>query len=178
VITGIIGVVPLVGHDLASWVWGGSSISQPTLNRFFSLHFVLPFFMILIIIVHLSFLHRKGSSNSLALHSNSDKIKFHPLFSIKDCLPLGFILIVMVMLVSINPYILRDTENFNIANPLVAPTHIQPEWYFLFAYAILRAIPSKLGGVVSLVMSIFILITPALKSPRRAKFLPFQKLNF
>lgn len=167
VITNLLSAIPYLGVDLVQWVWGGFSVDNATLTRFFSLHFLLPFIISAFVIIHLLFLHQTGSGNPMGLNSNSEKISFHPFFSIKDLL--GFILIVifLVCLSLISPYILGDCENFIPANPLVTPTHIQPEWYFLFAYAILRSIPNKLGGVIALVFSIAILF-----------ILPFTKINF
>jgi len=153
-------------------------VSQPTLNRFFSLHFLLPITLIIIIIIHLILLHEKGSSNPNNTKTETDKIKFHPSFSVKDLLPGTLISILFIMIISNNPNLLGDVENFNPANPLVTPVHIQPEWYFLFAYVILRSIPSKLGGVIALVASIIILSILVIKKSTRTKFNPLKKTTF
>jgi ubiquinol-cytochrome c reductase cytochrome b subunit len=177
VITGVLSAIPIVGNDLVTWIWGGPSVSSPTLNRFFSLHFLLPLIIVVIVMIHLILLHEKGSSNPSGTLSITDKLKFNPLFSIKDTLPMFLIVILLISLISINPNILGDVENFNTANPLNAPLHIQPEWYFLFAYVILRSIPSKLGGVISLVISILILLILVFSKSKSSKFDPLKKIK-
>jgi ubiquinol-cytochrome c reductase cytochrome b subunit len=157
VITNLISSIPYIGNNLVMWIWGGFSINNATLNRFFSLHFLTPFIIFSLIITHLYFLHITGSKNPLGLNRNYNKISFHLYFTYKDLI--GFITI-SFLFISINllyPYIFRDPENFTPANPLITPLHIQPEWYFLFAYAILRSIPNKLGGVIALIISILII---------------------
>jgi ubiquinol-cytochrome c reductase cytochrome b subunit len=178
VITGVLSAIPLVGNDLVVWIWGGPSVSQPTLNRFFSLHFLLPITLMVFIIIHLILLHEKGSSNPNNTKTETDKIKFHPSFSVKDLLPGTLISIMFIIIISNTPNLLGDVENFNPANPLVTPVHIQPEWYFLFAYVILRSIPSKLGGVIALAASIIILATLVIKKNVRTKFKPIKKATF
>jgi len=133
-------------------------VDRATLTRFFILHFLIPFIIIGLVIIHLLFLHQTGSNNPLGVNSNFNKIPFHPYFTIKDLLGGSFIITRLLLICLISPLVLRDTENFIPANPLLTPTHIQPEWYFLFAYAILRSIPNKLGGVVCLLLSILILL--------------------
>nr|QWK45270.1 cytochrome b [Phyllothelys breve] len=157
VITNLLSAIPYLGIELVQWVWGGFAVDNATLNRFFTFHFVLPFMITAMVMIHLLFLHQTGSNNPLGTNSNIDKIPFHPYFTFKDIL--GFIILfgILSMLSLKEPYILGDPDNFMPANPLVTPVHIQPEWYFLFAYAILRSIPNKLGGVIALVMSIAIL---------------------
>nr|YP_010946529.1 cytochrome b [Pseudothyrsocera sinensis]WGO57247.1 cytochrome b [Pseudothyrsocera sinensis] len=180
VITNLLSAVPYMGIDLVQWVWGGFAVDNATLNRFFTFHFLLPFIIAAMVLIHLLFLHQTGSNNPLGLNSNIDKIPFHPYFSIKDTF--GFIVLIMLltMLTLKEPYILGDPDNFTPANPLVTPVHIQPEWYFLFAYAILRSIPNKLGGVIALVMSIAILfILPLYKSNFRGmQFYPINQILF
>lgn len=181
VITNLLSAVPYLGVDLVNWVWGGFSVDNATLTRFFSIHFLLPFIVAAFTLVHLLFLHQTGSNNPIGVTSNIDKIPFHPFFSWKDTI--GFLIIIWLIsvLCLINPYLLGDTENFIPANPLVTPVHIQPEWYFLFAYAILRSIPNKLGGVIALVISIAILyILPfTFKSKiQRNQFFPVAQLLF
>ncbi len=178
VITGVLSAIPIVGNDLVTWIWGGPSVSQPTLNRFFSLHFLLPIIISVIVIIHLILLHEKGSSNPSGIMSNTDKIKFNPLFSLKDSIPIITIMFFIIIIISNIPNILGDVENFNQANPLIAPLHIQPEWYFLFAYVILRSIPSKLGGVVALVLSILIIRILVVKKRKTSKFSIFKKSKF
>nr|UOU85238.1 cytochrome b [Rhagio lineola] len=157
VITNLLSAIPYLGPDLVQWIWGGFAVDNATLTRFFTFHFILPFIVLAMVMIHLLFLHQTGSNNPLGLNSNIDKIPFHPYFTYKDIV--GFIIMMMglTLLTLINPYLLGDPDNFIPANPLVTPVHIQPEWYFLFAYAILRSIPNKLGGVIALVMSIAIL---------------------
>jgi len=157
VITGVLSAIPILGMDLVVWIWGGPSVNQPTLNRFFSLHFILPMIIILIAVIHLLILHEKGSSNPTNSYRNIDKIKFNPTFLVKDLMPMAAIRAIIILINSNIPNLLGDVENFNPANPLVAPLHIQPEWYFLFAYVILRSVPSKLGGVIAIVASILII---------------------
>jgi len=158
VITNLLSAIPYLGQILVQWIWGGFAVDNATLTRFFTFHFVLPFIIAGLSIVHLLFLHQTGSNNPLGIKSNVDKIPFHPYFSFKDIF--GFIVILwgLFILALLRPYLLGDTENFIPANPLVTPVHIQPEWYFLFAYAILRSIPNKLGGAIALVASIAILL--------------------
>lgn len=157
VITNLASAIPLVGREIVLWLWGGFSVRNATLTRFFTLHFLLPFIVRAISAIHLLFLHQTGSSNPLGLNRNLDKSPFHPYFSSKDLF--GFIIFftVFLFICIIHPWDLGDPENFIPANPIVTPVHIQPEWYFLFAYAILRSIPRKLGGVVALVFSVIIL---------------------
>lgn len=158
VITNLISAIPFFGDIVVKWIWGGFSVNNATLNRFYSLHFILPFVILTIVIFHLTFLHDTGSTNPLGLNRNFFKIPFYPYYYIKDLI--GFIILftILLFICLIVPYILTDPENFSKANSIVTPIHIQPEWYFLFAYAILRSIPNKLGGVVALIISILILL--------------------
>jgi ubiquinol-cytochrome c reductase cytochrome b subunit len=157
VITNLLSAIPYVGIDLVQWLWGGFAVDNATLTRFFSFHFLFPFIVAAFTIIHLLFLHQTGSNNPLGINRNSDKIPFHPFFSFKDIFGFIILLISLTLICLICPYLLGDPDNFIPANPLVTPPHIQPEWYFLFAYAILRSIPNKLGGVIALVISIAIL---------------------
>uniref|UniRef100_UPI0030E2A1BB cytochrome b n=1 Tax=Poecilochirus davydovae TaxID=3128885 RepID=UPI0030E2A1BB len=159
VITNLLSAIPYIGSTLTFWIWGGFSVDNATLTRFFSLHFILPFILAVLILTHIVFLHETGSNNPLGTPMNLDKIPFHPYFSWKDIFGALMVMIVFSTIVLIFPYSLSDPENFIPANPLVTPPHIQPEWYFLFAYAILRSIPNKLGGVIALFLSIVILIS-------------------
>lgn len=175
VITNLISTIPYLGNNLTMWLWGGFSINNATLNRFFSFHFILPFIILIIIFIHLFTLHSYGSSNPLGTNRNLNKIHFHIYFSFKDLI--GFILILNIFIIIINqyPYIFSDPDNFTPANPLITPIHIQPEWYFLFAYAILRSIPNKLGGVIALLISILILyIIPILNIKNIQFLIPFN----
>nr|AHA52474.1 cytochrome b [Therophilus festivus] len=158
VITNLVSTIPYIGTMVVEWLWGGFSVDNSTLNRFYSLHFFLPFILSLMIIFHLLFLHETGSSNPLGLNSNYYKIYFHNYFTLKDLY--GFIIMLMLFMYIIieNSYMFADPENFIMANSCSTPVHIQPEWYFLFAYTILRSIPNKLSGVIALVMSIMILM--------------------
>lgn len=167
VITNLLSAVPYLGQFLVEWVWGGFSVNNATLNRFFSLHYLMPFIVSLLVVIHLFYLHEQKSSNPLGIQHSCDKIPFHPYFSFKDVLRNILILFIFISITFILPHILIDPENFTPANPLRTPTHIQPEWYFLFAYAILRSIPNKLGGVVALLISILILLPLAFTNPKR-----------
>lgn len=178
VITGVLSAIPIVGTELVVWIWGGSSVSEPTLNRFFSLHFILPIIITATAIIHLILLHEKGSSNPTNTKTNIDKVKFNPLFSVKDSIPIIFIIAATTLIISNNPNVLGDVENFNPANPIIAPIHIQPEWYFLFAYVILRSIPSKLGGVIALAISILIITIIITKKRKTRKFTTEKKTKF
>jgi ubiquinol-cytochrome c reductase cytochrome b subunit len=180
VITNLLSAVPYVGTILVQWVWGGFAVDNATLTRFFTLHFLIPFVVAALVIVHLLFLHQTGSNNPLGLKRDIDKIPFHPYFTTKDIVGFVALLILLTILSLKEPYILGDPDNFTPANPLVTPVHIQPEWYFLFAYAILRSIPNKLGGVVALVISIAILfILPTHKANfRGTQFYPLNQTIF
>ena len=157
VITNLIRAIPFVGRIIVEWVWGSFRVGKSTLNRFYSLHFILPFVIAIIVLIHLYFLHENGSTNPLGDLSHQRKIMFAPYFTYKDLV--GFIIVFFILftLIIYLPYNLGDPENFIKANQIVTPVHIMPEWYFLFAYAILRVIPRKLGGVIGLVFSIVVI---------------------
>ena len=157
VITNFVSAIPYIGNDVVQWIWGGFSVSNATLNRFFSLHYLFPFVLALLVIIHIVLLHESGSNSPIGINSNSDKVPFHSYFSYKDAYGFVLLFILLSILVFYAPNVLGDPENYIKANPLVTPVHIMPEWYFLFAYAILRAIPNKLGGVIALVLSILVL---------------------
>nr|UYA97796.1 cytochrome b [Megacopta horvathi] len=181
VITNLLSSVPYLGDTLVKWLWGGFSVDNATLTRFFTLHFMLPFLIAAMVMIHLLFLHQTGSNNPMGLNSNYDKSPFHPYFSIKDIMGMMITLLVFSMLILLEPRMLGDPENFIPANPLVTPVHIQPEWYFLFAYAILRSIPNKLGGVIAMVASILIIILPMMTNKGKFqgnKFYPMNKMLF
>nr|YP_010324962.1 cytochrome b [Dermacentor marginatus]UNO54182.1 cytochrome b [Dermacentor marginatus]UNO54195.1 cytochrome b [Dermacentor marginatus] len=177
VITNLISAIPYIGSSMTYWIWGGFSVDNNTLIRFFSLHFLLPFILLFMVFIHIMLIHEKGSSNPLGISMNIDKIPFHPYFSVKDILGIFMILIMFSMVVIIYPYNLMDAENFNISNPMITPPHIQPEWYFLFAYAILRSIPNKLGGVIALMMSIIIIISFSFSVNKKMSSFYFNNLN-
>ena len=177
VITNLFSAIPYIGENLVQWIWGGFAVDNPTLIRFFSLHFMLPFLVAGMSIVHLLFLHQTGRRNPLGLNRNFDKISFHPYFSLKDLFGFFVILFIFSRICFFYPWILGDPENFLPANPLVTPVHIQPEWYFLIAYAILRSIPNKLGGVVALALSIAILLICPFIYSRKFKGFSFYPLN-
>ena len=181
VITNFVSAIPYIGNDIVQWVWGGFSVSNATLNRFFSLHYLFPFVLAGLVFIHIIFLHVTGSNSPTGLSTNSDKIPFHTYFTTKDFY--GFLLLIMFLLylVFFNSNLLGDPENFIKTNSLVTPVHIMPEWYFLFAYAILRAIPNKLGGVLGLAFSILILfITPFVHTSwlKSLNFRPLGKLLY
>nr|QIV24625.1 cytochrome b [Papunya picta] len=181
VITNLVSAIPYLGTSIVQWIWGGFAVDNATLTRFFALHFMLPFIITALVIVHLLFLHQSGSMNPLGTKSNIDKMPFHPYFSYKDIVGFLTMSASLVILTLSQPYLLGDPDNFTPANPLVTPVHIQPEWYFLFAYAILRSIPNKLGGVIALVLSIAILyLLPIInkKNFLSAQFYPLNKLLF
>nr|YP_009350128.1 cytochrome b [Nasutitermes diabolus]AQP26393.1 cytochrome b [Nasutitermes diabolus] len=180
VITNLLSAIPYVGKEVVQWVWGGFAVDNATLTRFFALHFLMPFVIAAMALIHLLFLHQTGSNNPLGLNKNTDKIPFHPYFTVSDIFGFALATMMLTVLILKEPYLLSDPDNFTPANPLVTPVHIQPEWYFLFAYAILRSIPNKLGGVIALAMSIAILfIMPMYKSKfRGTQFYPINQIMF
>nr|QAY82027.1 cytochrome b [Omophoita sp. REN-2018] len=181
VITNLMSAIPYLGNTLVQWIWGGFAVDNATLTRFFTFHFLFPFIVFALMIIHLLYLHQTGSNNPLGINSNIDKIPFHPYFMFKDILGSLIMIFMLTTLTLKTPYLLSDPDNFIPANPMITPIHIQPEWYFLFAYAILRSIPNKLGGVIALVMSIAILyILPFinLKKYLSNQFYPMNKFNF
>nr|AWN09454.1 cytochrome b [Nannospalax nehringi] len=181
VITNLLSAIPYVGTTLVEWIWGGFAVDKATLTRFFAFHFILPFIITALVLVHLLFLHETGSNNPSGLDSNADKIPFHPYFTMKDILGILMLIIALMSLVLFYPDLLGDPDNYIPANPLNTPPHIKPEWYFLFAYAILRSIPNKLGGVLALILSILILaILPMLhtSAQRSLTFRPISQFLF
>nr|ACB88282.1 cytochrome b [Icterus cayanensis] len=177
VITNLFSAIPYIGQTLVEWAWGGFSVDNPTLTRFFALHFLLPFVIVGLTLVHLTFLHETGSNNPLGIPSDCDKIPFHPYYTIKDILGFVLMLSLLVSLALFSPNLLGDPENFTPANPLVTPPHIKPEWYFLFAYAILRSIPNKLGGVLALAASILVLFLIPLLHTSKFRSMTFRPLS-
>ncbi|YP_009271152.1 cytochrome b (mitochondrion) [Sitophilus oryzae] len=181
VITNLLSAIPYLGNSIVQWIWGGFAVENATLNRFFTFHFLLPFIITALVMIHLFFLHQTGSNNPLGLNSNIDKVPFYPYFILKDLVGFLIMMMALTLLSLTNPYLLSDPDNFIPANPLVTPAHIQPEWYFLFAYAILRSIPNKLGGVLALILSISILyIMPFINKKKflSTSFYPMNKYLF
>lgn len=182
VITNLLSAIPYFGSFIIEWVWGGFAVGNPTLTRFFALHYLLPFVVSFLVILHLFYLHLEGRSNPLGVRSNTNKVAFHYYYSVKD-LYVYFVFMFVFMVFTLKyGYIFIDAENFIPANPLVTPNHIQPEWYFLFAYAILRSIPDKLGGVLGLVISILVLFLISVHSSkllfRGVIYSPFRRFMF
>nr|BAJ54583.1 cytochrome b [Pollimyrus adspersus] len=177
VITNLLSAVPYIGDALVQWIWGGFSVDNATLTRFFAFHFLFPFVIAGAAILHLLFLHETGSNNPAGLNSDADKIPFHPYFSYKDLLGFAIMFIALASLALFSPNLLGDPENFTPANPLVTPPHIKPEWYFLFAYAILRSIPNKLGGVLALVLSILVLMVVPILHTSKMRGLTFRPIS-
>nr|Q9ZZD4.1 RecName: Full=Cytochrome b; AltName: Full=Complex III subunit 3; AltName: Full=Complex III subunit III; AltName: Full=Cytochrome b-c1 complex subunit 3; AltName: Full=Ubiquinol-cytochrome-c reductase complex cytochrome b subunit [Coracias caudatus]AAD00679.1 cytochrome b [Coracias caudatus] len=177
VITNLFSAFPYIGQTLVEWAWGGFSVDNPTLTRFFALHFLLPFMIAGLTLIHLTFLHESGSNNPLGIVSNCDKIPFHPYFSLKDFLGFALMLFLLTALALFTPTLLGDPENFTPANPLVTPPHIKPEWYFLFAYAILRSIPNKLGGVLALAASVLVLLLVPFLHKSKQRTMTFRPLS-
>nr|WIW75050.1 cytochrome b [Saurogobio dabryi complex sp. 3 LC-2023] len=177
VITNLLSAVPYMGNTLVQWIWGGFSVDNATLTRFFAFHFLLPFIIAAATLLHLLFLHETGSNNPVGLNSDADKISFHPYFSYKDLLGFVLMLLALTSLALFSPNLLGDPDNFTPANPMVTPPHIKPEWYFLFAYAILRSIPNKLGGVLALLFSILILMVVPILHTSKQRGLTFRPLT-
>jgi len=159
VITSLFGAIPGIGQDIVTWLWGGYSVDKPTLNRFFVLHFLLPFVLIGIVVLHIWALHQHGSNNptGVDVKTPKDTVPFNPFYTIKDLFGMGVFLIIFSYLVFFQPNLLGDPDNYIPANPMSTPPHIVPEWYFLPFYAILRAVPSKLGGVIAMFGAIILL---------------------
>nr|ASW18543.1 cytochrome b [Onychodactylus koreanus] len=176
VITNLLSAIPYMGNALVQWIWGGFSVDKATLTRFFAFHFLFPFLIVGMSMIHLLFLHQTGSNNPTGM-SNMDKVPFHPYFSYKDALGFLIMLSALMLLSLLSPNLLGDPDNFTPANPLMTPPHIQPEWYFLFAYAILRSIPNKLGGVLALLASIMILMIIPLMHTSKQRSLTFRPLT-
>nr|UYK52103.1 cytochrome b [Leptocimbex sp. CSCS-Hym-MC0166] len=177
VITNLLSAIPYIGSLLVQWLWGGFSVDNPTLTRFFSFHFIIPFIITAMTMIHLMALHTTGSSNPLGTNSDMDKVPFHPYFTFKDIIGFIVMITILMMLILISPNYLGDPDNFIKANSMLTPMHIKPEWYFLFAYAILRSIPNKLGGVIALLMSILILMILPFYHMKNFKSLMFYPIN-
>jgi quinol-cytochrome oxidoreductase complex cytochrome b subunit len=183
VITNLFSAIPLVGESIVTWLWGGYSVDNATLNRFFSLHYLLPFVIVGVVVLHIVALHKVSSNNPLGVEMKSpkDSIPFHPYYTVKDFFGIGVFLIVFMGFVFFAPNYMGHPLNYVPANPLVTPPHIVPEWYFLPFYAILRSIPDKLLGVIAMFASILILfVLPWLDTSkvRSARFRPVYKQLF
>lgn len=183
VITNLFSAIPVVGQKIVTWLWGGFSIDNPTLNRFFSLHYLLPFVIIFLVMLHLVALHTHGSNNpkGIDVKNDNETIPFHPYYTIKDFVGFGLYFLIFAFFIFYEPNYLGHPDNYIPANPLVTPAEIVPEWYFLPFYAILRAVPSKLGGVLLMFSSILILFfLPWLdRSPiRSANYRPVYRIAF
>lgn len=175
VITNLFSAVPFVGPSIVEWLWGGFSVGNATLNRFFSLHYLMPFVIAGLVIVHLALLHNEGSNNPLGINTNTDNIPFYPYFYVKDLFAFFILALVFSFFVFFYPNVLGHSDNYIPANPLSTPAHIVPEWYFLPFYAILRSIPDKLGGVVAMISAILVLLLlPVINTSkvRSSKFRP------
>lgn len=183
VITNLFSAIPLVGESIVQWLWGGFSVDNPTLGKFYSLHYLLPFVILGVTVIHLVALHQFGSSNPLGIDRKGpeDSIPFHPYYTIKDLYGLGVFLVIYLFIVFFYPNLFGEPDNYIPANPMVTPPHIVPEWYFLPFYAILRSIPNKLLGVIAMFGSIGILFfLPWIdRHPvRSAKFRPYYRIAF
>jgi len=181
VITNLASAIPVVGEPIVQWLWGGFSVDNATLNRFFSLHYLLPFLIVGLVIVHLSLLHTTGSNNPLGINKNIDTVSFYPYFYVKDLFAFLALVAFFSFFVFFYPNALGHADNYIPANPLVTPAHIVPEWYFLPFYAILRSIPDKLGGVVAMIGAILILaVLPIINTSeiRSSKFRPIYGIAY
>jgi len=175
VITNLFSAIPFIGGSIVEWLWGGFSVDNATLNRFFSLHYLMPFVIVGVVLEHLALLHNVGSNNPLGINSNVDTVSFYPYFYVKDLFAFLILVLVFSFFVFFYPNALGHADNYIPANPLVTPPHIVPEWYFLPFYAILRSIPDKLGGVIAMVSAILILLLlPVINTSeiRSSKFRP------
>ncbi len=177
VITNLASAIPVIGTPIAEWLWGGFSVDNPTLNRFFSLHYLLPFLILGLVILHLTLLHLSGSTNPLGLTTLLDKKGFYPYFYIKDLLGFLVFFLIFSIFVHFYPNVLGHSDNYIEANALVTPLHIVPEWYFLPYYAILRSIPDKLGGVLLMGLSLIVLLLIPFFSKPVSKTLRFKPLS-
>jgi len=181
VITNLFSVIPLIGQDLVQWLWGGFSVNNATLNKFFSLHFVLPFVITAVVFLHLILLHKVGSNTPLGILPENKIMNFYPYFYIKDTFGVICMFFLLIYIVSFHPNMFGHPDNYILANPMVTPAHIVPEWYFLPFYAILRSVPDKLGGVAAMGGSILAFLTlPILNvyKVRSSIFRPYYKILF
>ena len=178
VITNLMSAIPWIGQDIVEFIWGGFSVNNATLNRFFSLHFVLPFVLAALALMHLIALHDSaGSNNPLGISSNYDKVAFHPYFIFKDIITIFIFMWVLSLFVFFMPNVLGDSDNYVMANPMQTPPAIVPEWYLLPFYAILRSIPNKLLGVIAMLSAILILLTMPFSDLGKLRGIQFKPLN-
>jgi ubiquinol-cytochrome c reductase cytochrome b subunit len=181
VITNLFSAIPIVGSSIVEWLWGGFSVGNATLNRFYSLHYLMPFIIVGLVIIHLSLLHKDGSNNPLGINTNVETIPFYPYFYVKDLFAFLILIFVFSFFVVFYPNILGHSDNYIPANPFSTPAHIVPEWYFLPYYAILRSIPDKLGGVIAMISAILILLLlPIINTSkiRSSKFRPIFAFSY
>lgn len=181
VITNLLSAIPWIGQDFVQLVWGGFSVSNATLNRFFSLHYLLPFVLAALAAMHLLALHQHGSSNPLGISGNVDRLSFHPFFTFKDLVTIFLFLLTLSIFVFYMPNVLGHSDNYIPANPMSTPASIVPEWYLLPYYAILRSIPNKLLGVIAMFASLLILLIMPIVDTSRIRgnqFRPLMKFFF
>lgn len=181
VITNMVTAIPFIGTDLVNWVWGGFNVDDPTLHRFFSLHYLLPFVLLGLVVIHILALHQYGSNNPIGVSNDADKVSLHPYFTVKDIVGIFVIFIFYFYFVCFDPDYLNHPDNCIPANSIKTPVHITPEWYFLVVYAILRSIPNKLLGILSiLAMFVAFFMLPFIYgySNRAIMFRPFHSLFF
>ncbi len=180
VITNFFSALPYIGTILVQWIWGGFAVGSATLTRFFTFHFLVPFILIALRIIHLLFLHQTGSNNPTGTNRDPQKIPFHPYYTSKDTLGFIILFLALAIISLLTPYLFTEPENFIPANPLSTPLHIKPEWYFLWAYTVLRSVPNKLGGVAAILAGILgLFLLPDLHPHRRqliAHYPPTQSL--
>ena len=181
VITNLFSAIPFIGGSIVEWLWGGFSVDNATLNRFFSLHYLMPFVIAGLVLIHLSLLHSDGSNNPLGLNKSIDTVPFYPYFYVKDLLAFLILILFFSFFLFFAPNVLGHSDNYIPANPLVTPPHIVPEWYFLPFYAILRSIPDKLGGVAAMIGAILVLgLLPVFNfsEVRSSKFRPIFSIFY
>nr|YP_010996262.1 cytochrome b [Rhizopus microsporus]WPA89436.1 cytochrome b [Rhizopus microsporus] len=181
VITNLLSAIPWIGKDLVEFIWGGFSVDNATLNRFFSLHYLLPFILAALAVMHLLTLHEHGSSNPLGITANADRIYMHPYYTFKDLITIFLFFLVLALFLFYAPNKLGHPDNYIPANPMQTPASIVPEWYLLPFYAILRSIPDKLGGVIAMFGSLLILLAMPLLDVSRIRgsaFRPLMKFSF
>jgi len=181
VITNLFSAIPVVGQSIVEWLWGGFSVDNATLNRFFSFHYLLPFVLVGLVLAHLAALHQHGSNNPLGIAATVDKISFYPYYWVKDVLGWLVLGALYLAFVYFSPNTLGHSDNYIEGNPMVTPAHIVPEWYFLPYYAILRSIPHKLGGVIAMFAAVLILLALPLlhtSNVRSSYFRPFHRALF